>query len=209
VATHVLHEAEHLVAPEQRAAMHGTRGLVGAVLHADGVDDGVQLLLRQGGWGQHQLVHIGHQVAKHTALSATGGHHLAGGPGFDVGNAAARLDGGSADLPIHRDRLDLVHAGNQALVAQVAQHQQLGLRAQGHQGDQFTIVDVDRERTLNRNPDALQLAVFVDSAELARQRQARVGQARQGQTGHDDRLHQCADAPGWLRQRAAFSRSVA
>ena len=39
---------------------------------------------------------------------------------------------------------------DQPLVAQVAQHQQFGMRAQRHQRDQLALVDVDRERRARR-----------------------------------------------------------
>ena len=51
---------------------------------------------------------------------------------------------------------------NQALVLQVAQHQQLGLCAQRHQGHQFTFVDVNCQRTLSGNGNIDQLAELID-----------------------------------------------
>ena len=49
-----------------------------------------------------------------------------------------------ANRPVHRDGFDLVHRVDEALVAQEAQHQPLGLGTQRHQGHDFLPVYVQR-----------------------------------------------------------------
>ena len=90
--------------------------------------------------------------------------------------------GGSVDVPINGDGLDIEHRIHQPLVAQVAQHQQLGLRAQRHQGDEFALVHIDGERTLCGNLHLLALAQFIDGLHTVGERRLGLRQARQG--GH-------------------------
>ena len=80
---------------------------------------------------------LGHQVAEHAALPAAGGDDLLRGALLDAVDAGVRLDGSGADLPVDRDRLDVGCRFDQALVQQVAEHQQFGRGAERHQRDQF------------------------------------------------------------------------
>ena len=138
-------------------------------MQPDGVDDAVELPLAQSGGGQLQLLDFSHQIAKNAALTATRGHHFFSGSGFDIRDALAGFDGGSPNLPIHRDRLDFLRRLHQALVAQKTQHQQFRLGAQGHERDQLALVDINRERSFGRDGDRAGLAEFIDSAHLLHQ----------------------------------------
>jgi hypothetical protein len=103
---------------------------------------------------EHDLVDLVHQAAEHRALAAAGGDDLPGGALFDVGDAVAGHDGDRVHRPVDLDRDDVLDRPHQALVAQVAERKQLRRAAQRHQGDQLTLVDVDRERTLGRDVNA-------------------------------------------------------
>ena len=179
MAAHVFDEDQHLLALEQRAAVHRASRFVGALLQPDGVDDAVKLALRQRGGGQLELVDLGHQVAKHAALAAAGGHHFFGGASLDVRDALTGLDRSSADIPVDRDRFDLVRRLHQALVAQKAQHQQLRLGAQRHQGDQLALVHIDGEGPFGRYRDRAGFAKLVDGAHLLHQRRTGAGEVGQ------------------------------
>ena len=102
---------------------------------------------------QRDRFQVAHQVAEHRALAAAGRHHPLGGLLVEALDAGARLDRGRVDVPVDGDRVDVVDRIDQALVAQVAEHQQLGRRAQGHQRDQLALVDEHGERPLGRNRD--------------------------------------------------------
>jgi hypothetical protein len=98
--------------------------------------------------------------------------------GLDVAHAGVGAHGGGAHVPVDRHRLDLVHLADQPLVAQVAQHQQFGAFAQGHQRDQLALVDEDRQRPLGGDVDAALLSVLVDDADFAQQIATCLRQAR-------------------------------
>ncbi len=169
VAAHIFDKHQHILPLEQRAAVYRPGGLVGALLQPDGVDDAVELGLAECGGGQHQRVDVGHQVAKHTALAAAGGDHTAGGAFLDLVDARAGFDRRCTDLPVHRDGVDVGHRLHQPLVAQVTQHQQLGLRTQRHECDQLPFVHIDGECTFGGDGDGLYIAVFVDGFDRLRQ----------------------------------------
>ena len=69
-----------------------------------------------------------------------------------------------------------MHAAHQPLVAQVGQHEQFRMRAQGHQRDQLALVDIDRQGALRRDGGELHHAMLVDGLHLLRERCARLGQ---------------------------------
>ena len=194
VPTHVFDKQQHLrfgvAQTEHGAGVHRAGRLVGAFFQPDGVDQAVELALGDAGIGrQFELIDLVHEPAEHAALTAARGDHTVRCFCFNVVNAAARAHGRRTDLPVHGDRLDLTDVADQALVAQVTQHQQLGVRAQGHQGDQFTLVHIDRQRTFGRNRHVLALAVFIDHLDLAGQRGAGAGQRWQGGCVHGGQGH--------------------
>ena len=75
--------------------------------------------------------------------------------------------------------MHLVDAGDQALVAQVAEREQFGFGAERHQRDQLALVDVQRQRTLVGNMDRAQITVLVEHLDFARQRGAGAREQRQ------------------------------
>ena len=105
------------------------------------------------GGGSVDRFQVAHQVAEHRALAAAGRDHPLGGLLVEALDAGAGLDRGRVDVPVDGDRVDVVDRIDQALVAQVAEHQQLGRRAQGHQRDQLALVDEHGERPLGGNRD--------------------------------------------------------
>ncbi|MNV11087.1 hypothetical protein D3C71_1016380 [compost metagenome] len=179
MAPHIFHKGEQRLPPEQGATVHGACGLVGGFLEADGVDDAVQLALCQACLRQGDAVHLVHEPAKHTALAAAGGDDLARGALFNAGDAVARAHGCGVHFPIDGDGFDVEHRLHQPLVAQIAQHQQFRLRAQGHEGDEFTLVDIDGERPLGGNLHLLALAQFVHDLHAVGKGRMRLRQARQ------------------------------
>ncbi|MNV93074.1 hypothetical protein D3C71_1877210 [compost metagenome] len=74
----------------------------------------------------------------------------------------AGAHGGGVDIPVHGDGVDIEHRIHQPLIAQVTEHQQLGLCAQRHQGDQLAFVYIDREWPFSGNLHLLALAEFID-----------------------------------------------
>jgi len=191
VAAHVLDEHQHLAAPEERTAVHRARLAVDAVLLAHRFQHAVQRALadaRAGRVGQTDGVQLRHRVAEYRALAAAGGDHAVRGPGRDVMHAAVGAYGGCADVPVHGDRFDFLHRVDEALVAQVAQHQQFGALAQRHQRHQLALVDEDRQGALGRNVQVTVLAVLVEDLNFAQQLAARRGQARRTRHAgpHDD-----------------------
>ena len=108
-------------------------------------------------------VHIVHQIAKHAALAAAGGDHALGRALLDVVNALAGLDRSGPHLPVDGDGLDVMHGTHQTLVAQKAQHQQLGMPAQRHQRHQLALVHINGERPFAGNGAGHRLTPFVDS----------------------------------------------
>jgi len=111
-----------------------------------------------------------HEPAENAPLAAAGGDRAPRGSLLEPLDARAGFHRGGADFPIHGDGLDLIDRSHEALVAQVAQHQPLGPRAQRHQRDELALVHIQRERPLGRDRRGAELAVFVDGGDLARQR---------------------------------------
>jgi hypothetical protein len=68
-------------------------------------------------------------------------------------------------------------ASTRPLVAQVAQHEQLGRSAERHQRDELAVVDEDRQCPLGGDGDAAFGAELVEDGDLARERRGRVGEA--------------------------------
>ena len=95
--------------------------------------------------------------------------------GFDRCNPCAAL----ARIPIDSDGFDRAGHIDQALVAQIAQHQPFGVGAQGHQGHQLALVHIHREGAFGRNGQVFGLAVLVDRLHGAGQWGKGLGQAGQ------------------------------
>ena len=161
--------------------MHRAGLAVDAVLLAHGFEHAVQRALADAGGlgvGQHDAVELRHHVAEHRALTATGGDDAVRRLGFDVAHTRVSAHRGGADVPVHRHRLDIGDVVDEALVAQVTQHQQFRALAQGHQSNQLALVDEDRERPFGRDVDAALIAVLVDDAYISQQLAACLRQAR-------------------------------
>jgi hypothetical protein len=86
------------------------------------------------------------------------------------------------DVPVDGDRIDVVAAIDEALVAQVAEDKQLGEGAERHQRHELALVDEHRQRTLGRDRDGSRRAELVADFDLARERRARRGQSDDGRT---------------------------
>ena len=162
VAADVLDEGQHLALAEQRAAVHRAGRLVRALLLAHGVEQAVERRLRQARRRlrrrrQAHRIELAHQVAEHRALAAAGGDDALGGLLVEALDAGARLDGGGVDVPVDGDRIDLVAPIDEALVAQVAEDEQLGEGAERHQRDELALVDEHRQRALGRDRDRARL----------------------------------------------------
>ncbi len=82
------------------------------------------------------------------------------------------------DVPVDLDRNDVLHPVEQPLVAQVAERQSLGRRAQRHQRDELVLVDVERERMLARDRRVANVAVLVDGAHGERGWPCGIGEER-------------------------------
>ena len=136
--------------------------------------------------GQLHRIDAVHQAAEHGALAATGGDHALAVLRLEVRDAARVVR--TAAAPTSQSTvIDSTCSTriDQPLVAQVTEHQQFGLRAQGHQRDQLALVDEQRQRPLVGDMDRAPFAVFVEHLDLARQRHA--GRVRRGTiAGGDD-----------------------
>ena len=64
-------------------------------------------------------------------------------------------------VPVDGDGFDVGRLLHQPLVAQVAQHQPVGVGTQGHQGDQLALVQVDGQRAFGRDVDHAYLTVLI------------------------------------------------
>ena len=175
MATNIFDKKQHLRFSRGRVkqctGMHGAGRLVGRFFQPYGVDQGVQLALRdRSAHRKHDLIHLVHQAAKNAALPTASGHDAPSGFFFDILNAAPGLDSCRANIPIDGNGLNIVDRGDEALVAQIAQHQPFGVRTQGHQGDQFSVVNIDGQGPLGGNGHCLVHAKFVDSVYFAGQR---------------------------------------
>ena len=183
---HVFDEHEHLIALKQRTAVYRAGRFVGGFLHADGIDQAIELALCDLCGGQFDLINVGHQIAEHTALAAAGGHHTVGAAlnhhlgvltGFDSGHAGL-THFALTNRPVHRDGFDLVDRIDQTLVAQKAEDQPFGLCTQGHQGHQLFFVQINGERPLGGD---LRLGCFAEL--IAHGHGARKGRTRSGDVG--------------------------
>ena len=212
MAAHVFYKHQHAFALKQRAAVYRACGFVNAVVQADGVHDAIELALGDGGRGQLDAVDIRHQIAKHTALPAAGGDYALGSFFLQVFNAFIGLDRRSAHFPINGNGLHFLRRCHQALVEQIAQHQPLGLRAQGHERHDFALVHIHRQRTLGGDLQALRFAVFIKYFNSLRHRHLGAAQAgqtrREGYAGQSLHGQAVASATGSLTPKPAFSRVV-
>ena len=195
--------------------MHRTGGLVHRLVAAHRVEHRVQRVLREPYvLAQFDGVDFLHQVAEHRALAAAGGDGAFGHFSVEVVDAAPGGDRGGVGVPVHLHRGDVRNRRHQPLVAQVAEHQRLRRLAEGHQGDEFAFVQVDRERMFARDRRADRFAAFVDRLDLEGGGTARRSEFRQGEFGTVHRLasgvsHRCTTsrpcAPS--RSRRCGSRS--
>ena len=161
--------------------MHRASGLVGGFFEPDGVDQRIELALREAGvCGQLDLVNFIHQTAEHTALPAASGDDVFGRFLFNVGDAVPGFNSRHTHIPIDSDRFDVMHRRDQPLIAQIPQHQPFGVRTQRHQRDQFAFVDVQGQGAFGRDGHRELFAKFVAGGDLAGQRGLGACEARQG-----------------------------
>ena len=92
--------------------------------------------------------------------------------------AVAGGDGDGVDLPVDLDGGDLVKTGDQALVAQVADGQCFRRAAEGHQGDDLALVDVERQRMFAGDGGGNGLPVLVDGIDGEGERARSLGEER-------------------------------
>ena len=169
------------IALEQRTTMDRASLAMNAALSPHGLQHAIEQALPDSGnpcRRQGECIHLRHQVAKHGALTAACRDHPVRGFFLKISQTGSSLDSGSTDLPIHRDRFNLGRTGDQTLVTQVSQDQQFRHRAQGHQRDELTLIDKDRQRALGRDMDRASIASFVSDLDLAQQFAAGLGQPR-------------------------------
>ena len=153
VPAHVLDECQDLPAPAQPASVHRARGAVGLVVVPDLAQHVVDVRLPDFRRRQAMVVQLVQGAAEDRSLAAARGHRALAGvnagdalalPGFHLGNLP---------VPVHRDRADLGGVVEQGLVPQVAQHQQLRPRAEGHQGHQLLAVHLDGQGDFSHDVD--------------------------------------------------------
>ena len=94
--------------------------------------------------------------------------------GLHCGHACAVF----APAPVHCDGLEVLGLGEEALVSQVAQHQPLWVGAQGHEGDDFYLVEINRQRTFARNAHGLHFTLGIHGLDGVGERGARLRQVR-------------------------------
>ena len=80
--------------------------------------------------------------------------------------------------PVHRDGVQVLGLRYQSLVSQIPQHQPLGMGSQGHEGDDFFLIQVNRQSTFTWYVQALLLALSVHSLDGLRELSLRLRQMR-------------------------------
>ena len=159
---------QHLAAAEQRAAVHRAGLAVDAVLLAHQL----RACRAACAWRMRALRASGSAATRRSPIRSpntvpwpqpvvTTRRAVFRSKSLDAGARAHRR---GADVPVDGDRLDVVDRVDQALVAQVAEHQQLGLRAQRHQRDQLALVDEHASAAARPELDAAPVAELVEDA---------------------------------------------
>ena len=147
--------------------------------------------------GQAQRVDVVHQIAEDRALSAAGGDgamaHAFIEPlrqrrvGAEVPDAhpaitqTAAGDGDRIGLPVDLNCGNRVDRAEDALVAKPAEGKVFGRIAQGHEGDEFSLVEIHRQRMFACDRGRDDVTAFVDRID-------RRGD-RAGLAGQFDRFH--------------------
>ena len=153
---------------------------------------------------QSQPVDIVHQVAEDRTLSAAGGDGAVFHSFFDplrqrrvdaeLPDTDALLmqtaagDRNRIGLPVDLDRGNCINRGEDALVANPAEGQMLWRIAQGHEGDEFAFVEIQRQRVFAGDRGGNRLTMLVDRIDH--------GGDRARLAGEFDRLHDAADGGG-------------
>ncbi len=162
----VLDEREDLGALGERATVNRARLLVDRLVLAHGVEQGEERFLGD----SHVLVKVdrldvGHEVAEDRSLPAAGGRGALLRLGPEIGEPVARGHRDGTDFPVDLHRDDLLDGIDQPLVAQEPDREGLGRGAQAHHGEDFLLVDVEREGMLagdRRGDDRALLVQRVD-----------------------------------------------
>ena len=145
------------------AAMHRTGLLVDRFVAAHIIEKSIErFLFERNVRGQMQRIDLGHQIAEHGAFAAAGGLGALGHFFVEIFQPVACRYRHRIHFPINLHRNDFINRFEQALVAQIADHQRLGCCAQGHDGEDFALVDIDRQRMLAGDGRGFDLAAFID-----------------------------------------------
>ncbi|NCY04300.1 MAG: replication-associated recombination protein A [Burkholderiaceae bacterium] len=83
------------------------------------------------------------------------GHNSLTGDCININRTSSGLDRCRIGVPINLNTLNVISRLNQSLVAKISQYQSLGGCAQGHQGHNLALIQIDRQGTLARNKGAL------------------------------------------------------
>ena len=181
VAAYVLDEVEDVGILAERAAVHGAGLPVDVVEGRDGAQQVIDPRLPHARRLQTHVVDLVQRAGEHGALAAAGGDGAPAELFLPVADTAPGA-GRHRDLlpvPVHLDGLDVIEILDQTLVAQIAQREQLGLAAQGHQRDDLAVVDLDGERELAGDLQIADLAVLVKRLHRVSGRQSRLAHAWQ------------------------------
>ena len=119
-----------------------------------------------------------HQVAKYRALSAAGGDGALLHFGVEVFQPLARGDGDGVGVPIDLYFGDFFDGAHQPLVAQIAECEGFRRLPQRHQGDDFALVDVKRQRMFAGNRRGHAFAVLIDGFDFGGEGAGGGGDAR-------------------------------
>ena len=122
MSTDVLDELFDLVVfVAKRTAVHGAGIFIDFVVFVESVQQGVNRRLFQYWLLQRNFIDAFHQVAKHRALAAAGGHGFAFQFLIQVFDTVIRGDCDRFGFPVNLDRLDSFDVVDHALVAQPAE----------------------------------------------------------------------------------------
>ncbi len=82
---------------------------------------------------------------------------------------------GGLHLPVDMHRFQVLATLQQPLVAQIAHHQCLGIRPEGHQRDDLAFVEIEGQRPLGGDRLTTRIAILVEDLDLQGGRQAGTG----------------------------------
>ena len=180
VTTHVFDEIQKLRrCAEERAAMHRAGLLVNRFVFAHQLGQRVERRLREARFErQFHVINVGHQIAKHGAAAAAGGLGSMRHFFVEIDEAVPGVNGGRVDLPIHLHSDDFIERIDQALVAQITEHQGFRRCAERHQREDLALVDVHRQRVFARHKCRAGNAMFISRRDFKCRRSRAFGELR-------------------------------